>query len=91
MTQERLTVRKIQKVLRLKWGSKLSNRVVGRACNISCSTVSEYVQRASRAGLRWPLPEELSDEPCIRSCFLQQLDWAKLRKRYQIGSRSIAK
>lgn len=69
MTQERLTVRKIQEVLRLKWGSKLSNRVVGRACNISCSTVSEYVQRAVRAGLSWPLPEGLSDEELYRMLF----------------------
>ncbi len=69
MTQERLTVRKIQDVLRLKWESRLSNRVVGRACNISCSTVSEYVQRAVRAGLSWPLPEGLSDEELYSMLF----------------------
>ena len=47
----------------------MSNRVVGRACNISCSTVSEYVQRVARAGLSWPLPEELNDEALYRMLF----------------------
>ena len=62
MTQERLTVRKIKEILRLKWESRLSNRAIGRACKISSSTVSEYIQRATRAGLSWPLPEGLGDE-----------------------------
>jgi transposase len=80
MTQERLTVRKIQEILRLKWGSKLSNRAVGRACNISCSTVSEYVQRAVRAGLSWPLPEGLNDEELYRKLFPETVRSSEARK-----------
>jgi transposase len=69
MPQERLTMRKIKEVLRLKWETQLSNRAVGRACKISCSTVSEYVQRATRAELSWPLPEGLGDEELNRKLF----------------------
>ena len=40
MTQERLTMRKIAEVLRLKWECQLSNRAIARSCSISHSTVS---------------------------------------------------
>jgi transposase len=62
MSQERLSVRKIKEVLRLKWASGLSNRAIARSCRISHSTVSEYVKRASAAGLKWPVPEDLDEE-----------------------------
>jgi len=61
MPQERLTVRKIREILRLKWECQLSERVVARSCRTSHSTVGDYVKRAETAGLKWPLPEELSD------------------------------
>jgi len=61
MAQERLSVRKIKEVLRLKWACGLTNRAVGRSCGISGSTVSDYVNRAKAAGLSWPLPEALAD------------------------------
>jgi transposase len=90
MPQERLTMRKIKEVLRLKWETRLSNRAVGRACKISCSTVSEYVQRATRAGLSWPLPEGLGDEELNRKLFpetaqgwerqKQQPDWEQVHR-----------
>lgn len=72
MPQERLTMRKIKEVLRLKWESRLSNRGVGRACKLSCSTVSEYVRRASRAGLSWPLPEGMGEEELYQKLFPEQ-------------------
>ncbi len=61
MTQERLTVRKIREVLRLKYESGLSDRAISGACHISNSTVGEYLRRAKTAGLGWPLVE-LSEE-----------------------------
>jgi len=39
MSQERLSMRKLKEVLRLKWDSRLSNRSVARTCSISHSTV----------------------------------------------------
>ena len=69
MTQERLTMRKIQEVLRLKWAGGLSNRAIARSCSISHSTVQEYLQRAIAAGLSWPLPEGLTEEELSKQLF----------------------
>jgi hypothetical protein len=69
MTKERLTLRKIREILRLKEESKLSNRAIARACKISNSTVGEYLQRAQTAGLHWPLPEGQSEDELYQKLF----------------------
>ena len=71
MTQERLSLRKIREVLRLKHEARLSNRAIARACRISNSTVGEYVQQAKEAGLAWPLPDELGEEELYRKLFAE--------------------
>lgn len=60
---------KIREILRLKHEGGLSNRAIARACCISNSTVGEYVVRARRAGLVWPLPDELGEEELYRKLF----------------------
>lgn len=57
MTQERLTVRKIKEILRLKFEANLSNRAIAGACKVSNSTVGEYLRRAKSFGIHWPLGE----------------------------------
>jgi transposase len=69
MAQERLTMRKIAEVLRLKWECQLSNRAIARSCSISHSTVSEYLRRAQEAGLSWPLPAELDEDTLYELLF----------------------
>ena len=69
MTRERLTLRKIREILRLREESKLSNRAIARACKISNSTVVEYLQRAQMAGLHWPLPEGMSEDALYQKLF----------------------
>lgn len=61
MTMERTTMRKIREVLRLKYTHDLSYSQIGRSCNISGECVRQYIKRAEEAGLRWPLPEGMSD------------------------------
>jgi len=61
MPAERLSMRKVREVLRLCWGGKLSTRDVAHSCAMGRTTVREYVQRARRAGLSWPLPEGMAD------------------------------
>lgn len=61
MSRKRVSMRKIREVLRLKWSLKLSDHQIAESCQISRSTVWEYTRRAKEAGLRWPLPENLSD------------------------------
>jgi transposase len=54
---ERLSMRKIKEVIRLKWELGLSNRAIARSCSIGRTTIAEYLHRAAAAGLTWPLPE----------------------------------
>ena len=69
MTQERLTMRKIAEVLRLKRECQLSNRAIARSCSISHSTVSEYLRRAQEAGLSWPLPADMGEDTLFELLF----------------------
>ena len=61
MPQERLPMRKIREVLRLK-ADGFSKRRIAASLGISATAAMECVQRAQRAGLTWPLSEDLSDE-----------------------------
>ena len=61
MAAERLSMRTIREILRLKWETHLPNKRIAESCNIARSTVRDYLSRASEAGLSWPLPPELDD------------------------------
>lgn len=61
MPRARLSMRKISEVLRLKWELGRSHREIAQSCGLGLGTVSEYVRRATAAGLAWPLPEGLSE------------------------------
>jgi transposase len=54
-------MRKIRDVLRLRLASGLSQRVIARSVGLSQGAVCDYLDRARRAGLGWPLPEDLDD------------------------------
>ena len=56
----RLPMRKIREALRLR-ASGLTTREVGDSIGVGRTSVSEYVGRAARAGLSWPLPDDLTD------------------------------
>ena len=68
MPQERLPMRKIREVLRLK-ADGFSKRRIAASLGISATAAMECVQRARRAGLTWPLPEDLSEEALERRLY----------------------
>jgi len=68
MPAERLSMRKIQKVLRLHAAGH-SQQDISRSCGIGRSTVGEYLQRARAAGLGWPLPDDLDAAALERRLF----------------------
>ncbi len=68
MPRERLPMRKIRNVLRLH-ADKLSRRRIAVSLNLGRTAVRDYIGRATRAGLGWPLPEDLSDEALERLLF----------------------
>jgi transposase len=90
MSQERLTMRKIREILRLKYEAKLSNRAIAGACKISNSTVGEYLKRAKAAGVTWPIAD-LDEDELYKLLFPEKErdntqrviplpDWEKIRK-----------
>jgi len=58
---ERLLIRQVREILRLKHEQGLPHRAIARACGVGLGTVSEYCRRAQRAGLTWPLHTDLDD------------------------------
>lgn len=88
MPAMRLSMRKIREVLRLKFDRGLSNREIALACSIGRTTVHEYLERAGRAGLKWPV--DIDDEQLDRllfkrdDCGLEKMrplpDWAEVHK-----------
>ena len=61
MPAERLPMRQIRELLRLRFSSGLSQRAIGHSLGLSQAAVSEYLSRARCAGVTWPLPETLDD------------------------------
>jgi DNA-binding transcriptional regulator LsrR (DeoR family) len=58
---ERLSMRKIKEVLRLKREQGLTNRTIARSLSIARSTVGEYLRRTRDAGLGWPLAADIDE------------------------------
>ena len=56
----RLPMRKIGDALRLK-AAGLTTRKIAASLGIGQTTASEYLKRAERAGLSWPLPDGVSE------------------------------
>jgi transposase len=61
MPAERLSMRQIREVLRLRFASKLSQRAIAKSLRLSQGAVSGYLSRARAVSVVWPLPEDLDD------------------------------
>ena len=62
MSKERITMRKIREILRLKYEKGISKNKAADICHMARSTVQEYVRRFEISDLAWPLPDDISDE-----------------------------
>jgi len=62
MATERLPMRKIREILRLKWLVKRSHRETARSLEISPGAVGSVLARARKLKLRWIDVEKLDDE-----------------------------
>jgi len=90
MPRERLSMRSIREVLRLRLEKRLSTRAVGRACGLGRTTVAAYLYRFGASGLSWPLPPDLDDEtleallfpgpPEVADAQRPVPDWADVRQ-----------
>ena len=68
MPGPRLLMRKIRDVLRLT-AAGMSSRMVAASLTIGATTVVNCLGRARRAGIVWPLPDDLSDETLEKKLF----------------------
>lgn len=62
-------MRQIREVLRLKFEQGYCDRQAALACQLRRPAVRRYVERATAAGLSWPLPAELYDVSLERRLF----------------------
>src|SRR4051794_35448488 len=61
MAALRLPMRQLRELLRLKYEARFPQRAIAQACGVGLGTVTAYLQRATAAGLSWPLPADLDD------------------------------
>jgi transposase len=90
MPTERLSMRLIRDVLRLKYETGLSERAISATLGISKGAIGSYLSRTRAAGLSWPLPPELGDAALERVLFPGQRadgegsrpvpDWAEVER-----------
>ena len=71
MPRERVSMRKIKELLRLKFESGLSIRQIAASLHIGVGSVHDYLARVRIAGLDWPLPETLTEQQLEERLFPQ--------------------
>ena len=86
MPAERLPMRKVREVLRLKHACGASDRLIAQSLGIGRTTVGEYLRRAAVIGITWPV--ELDDAELERLLFTPpgfyeeptrpQPDWSRI-------------
>ena len=79
MPAERLSMRKVREVLRLKHAHGMSYRKINEATGVGKTQAAEYVRRAAVAGITWPMPDEVDDAELERRLFPVVSDGADIR------------
>jgi transposase len=96
MPAERLSIRKVREVLRLRHALSLSYREISEALGVGKTAAGEIVRRAEVVGLTWPLPKVLDDSELERWLFTAPGEaqperpapnWAKLHE--ELKRRSV--
>src|SRR5215207_2277567 len=96
MPAERLSMRNVREVLRLRHALGLSYREISEALRVGKTSVGEFVRRAEVIGITWPLPEVFDDGELERRLFTAPgeapperpgADWAKLHE--ELKRRSV--
>ena len=97
MPAERVSMRRVREILRLKFECGASDRAIAVAVAVARSTVQLCLARVAAAGLTWPLPATLTDhgleavlfaprggsQPGIRH--KAEPDWAAIHKELRRG------
>ena len=100
MPGERVSMRQIREVLRLRFASELPQRGIAKSLGLSQGAVSGYLSRARAAGVSWPLPVDLDDEqleallfpppPAIAADQRPMPDWAGVHRELRRPNVTLA-
>ena len=63
-----LSMRQMRHLLRLHHDG-VSTREIGRLLGVARSTIQDNLKRAAAAGLKWPSPDDVSDDALERQLF----------------------
>lgn len=80
MARRRLSMRKTKEILRLKWEAGLGLRQIARSCNLSHSTVSDYLARAKTLDLPGPYLKAWMMPHWMPFCFLATMPPATIKR-----------
>ena len=95
---KRLSMRKIEEVLRLNKACGRTNREIDRAVQASSTTVADYLRRAQLARLSWPLAEGLTERALEAALFppsassrvkRPEPDWAEVHRVLPVSLREF--
>src|SRR5712672_4744997 len=100
MPAERVSMRQIREVLRLRFASELPQRGIAKSLGLSQGAVSGYLSRVRAAGVSWPLPADLDDEqleallfpppPAIAADQRPMPDWAWVHRELRRPNVTLA-
>src|SRR4030081_2782744 len=100
MPAERVSMRQIREVLRLRFASELPQRGIAKSLGLSQGAVSGYLSRARAAGVSWPLPADRDDEqleallfpppPAIAADQRPMPDWAWVHRELRRPNVTLA-
>ena len=87
----KLSMNKISELLRQRYALARSYREISASLNISVGTIADYLSRANAAGLKWPLPNELTEQQLYEQLFLPSQSarkkpapsWADVHREYR--------
>ena len=91
MPAERVSMRRVREILRLKFECGRSDRAIAVAVSVARSTVQLCLTRFAAAGLTWPLPQTLTEQG-LEALLFAPLGGSKRAsgsRRSRTGRRSI--
>jgi transposase len=91
MPTKRLSMRRIHRLMTLRFGAGAGTRAIARELGISHSTVREYLARIATVGITWPLSAEMTDAELERRLFVNGGVQAGARYRIEPDWASIAR
>ena len=90
MTDQRISMRKLRDILRLRYDNGLSIRAISRSVRVSVGAVSNYIQAFEASGLKWEQTCSMSEPELIHALFpeapipgrkgLVDPDWAQVHQ-----------